>query len=380
MANFFAPQVEYKAPTFQELAAPLAVYQAAYNDMEEKYDAQKEKAAMLQAMLGTDPDNEISNYMADYNTLMDQTARAFSSGNLPYAQLYSNYKQLQNIWNDKGLKMTAGIESYTKYKEAKKAGLIGPEYTLMDFVKNPQLKYNFFDPNELFKLGSLDGAAYAQQKGPYGGRKAPNGKWIDEYGPSVDEIKYAFSDKNNPFYNSARNALQLFGIKDDDPYLSVAMNAYQSGLNQNRKQVLSSDVNYLTTYQRYQIGRQNKADAKAERLENMYKDAWKNRPPQTNAISISDKYKNYTPAGSNESFPVYSWNWGTPTEEHYSYGYFTGEGDDKEWHPIDEKALVSKGKGTGSNTGLFSGLNFGDTSTVGGELYDVPTFDTTKTE
>lgn len=153
MATFFAPTPQYKAPTFQELAAPLEIYRQAYNSMEEKYDAQKEKAAMLQAMLGTDPDNELSQYMADYNALMNQTARGFSNGSLPYAQLYSNYQKLRDIWNDKGLKATAAIDAYTKYREAKSKtpGAIGPEYSLTDFLKNPQRAYTFINPVDVEK-------------------------------------------------------------------------------------------------------------------------------------------------------------------------------------------------------------------------------------
>ena len=202
MATFFAPTPQYKAPTFQELAAPLEIYRQAYNSMEEKYDAQKEKAAMLQAMLGTDPDNELSQYMADYNALMDQTARGFSNGSLPYAQLYSNYQKLRDIWNDKGLKATAAIDAYTKYREAKSKvpGAIGPEYTLTDFLKHGStLPYTFFNPEDIYKAGALTGAAYAQQRGPRNGRAIDNGRWVDEYGPTNEEISGAFSDNNNPF-------------------------------------------------------------------------------------------------------------------------------------------------------------------------------------
>lgn len=156
MARFFAPTVEYKAPTFQELAAPLAVYQSAYNDLEEKYDAQKEKAAMLQAMLGSEGDNEeISSIMSDFNTLLDQTARGYSNGSMPYSQLYNNYRRLKDIWQDKGLKMTNAIDLYTKYRDAKKPGYIGPDYSLTDFYKHGNtLSYSFIDPSEIEKESS----------------------------------------------------------------------------------------------------------------------------------------------------------------------------------------------------------------------------------
>jgi hypothetical protein len=153
MATFFAPTPTYKAPTFQELAAPLEIYRQAYSQLEEKYDAEKDKAAMLQAMLGTDPDNEINNYMADYNALMDQTARAYSNGTLPYSQLVQNYKQLRNIWQDKGVKMTAAIDAFTKYKDAKSKmpGAIGPEYSLSDFLKQPTRQYSFINTADVEK-------------------------------------------------------------------------------------------------------------------------------------------------------------------------------------------------------------------------------------
>lgn len=262
MATFFAPTPQYKAPSFQELAAPLEIYRQAYNSMEEKYDAQKEKAAMLQAMLGTDPDNELSQYMADYNALMDQTARGFSNGSLPYAQLYSNYQKLRDIWNDKGLKATAAIDAYTKYREAKSKtpGAIGPEYTLTDFLKNPQRAYTFFNPEDIYKAGALIGSAYAQQRGPRNGRAIDNGRWVDEYGPTNEEISGAFSDNNNPFYADASNIMQQYGMDGmDENSRNIFMNAYQRGLASAQKLVTSSNVDYVTRQQRISNARASSA-------------------------------------------------------------------------------------------------------------------------
>lgn len=267
MATFFAPTPQYKAPTFQELAAPLEIYRQAYNSMEEKYDAQKEKAAMLQAMLGTDPDNELSQYMADYNALMDQTARGFSNGSLPYAQLYSNYQKLRDIWNDKGLKATAAIDSYTKYREAKSKvpGAIGPEYTLTDFLKRGStLPYTFFNPEDIYKAGALIGAAYAQQRGPRNGRAIDNGRWVDEYGPTNEEISGAFSDSNNPFYADASNIMKQYGMDGlDENSRNVFMNAYQRGLASAQKFAVSNNVDYVTRKQRISNARASSAGTRA---------------------------------------------------------------------------------------------------------------------
>lgn len=371
MATFFAPTPQYKAPTFQELAAPLEIYRQAYNSMEEKYDAQKEKAAMLQAMLGTDPDNELSQYMADYNALMDQTARGFSNGSLPYAQLYSNYQKLRNIWNDKGLKATAAIDAYTKYREAKSKvpGAIGPEYSLTDFLKNPQRAYTFFNPEDIYKAGALSGAAYAQQRGPRNGRAIDNGRWVDEYGPTNEEISGAFSDNNNPFYADASNIMQQYGIDGmDENSRNVFMNAYQRGLASAQKVAVSNNVDYLTRYQRYQMAKQEKAEKKQDRLENMYNEALSKRPPKIDtstgvAINVTklNDHNPYKPDGSSKEYPIYSWDWGTSTEPHYSYGYFDDGG---EFHFIDEKALVRKG-GKSKEPKTLSAL-FGESDTTNG--------------
>ena len=270
MATFFAPTPQYKAPSFQELAAPLEIYRQAYNSMEEKYDAQKEKAAMLQAMLGTDPDNELSQYMADYNALMDQTARGFSNGSLPYAQLYSNYQKLRDIWNDKGLKATAAIDAYTKYREAKSKtpGAIGPEYSLTDFLKNPQRAYTFFNPEDIYKAGALTGSAYAQQRGPRNGRAIDNGRWIDEYGPTNEEISGAFSDNNNPFFADASNIMQQYGMdRLDENSRNIFMNAYQRGLASAQKFAVSNNVDYITKQQQIANNRAAAADNRQTKAE-----------------------------------------------------------------------------------------------------------------
>ena len=375
MATFFAPQPTYKAPTFQELAAPLLLYREAYNDMEQKYDAQREKNAMLQAMLGSDPDNEISQYMADYNALMDETARGFSNGTLPYAQLYGNYRKLRDIWNDKGVKMTAAIDSFTKYKDArsKMPGAIGPEYTLWDFHKNPNLSYSFFSPDDIYKAGALSGAAYAQQKGPRNGRPAPNGQWIDEYGPTNDEVATAFTDSNNPFYNDANSIMQQYGIDPNSDNAALFRNAYQRGLASSQKLVPSHNVDYINAYQRYQRAKQDKAERKMERLENMQTEAWNKRPPtidietgNTSNVTKLNDHNPYKPDGSDKSYPIYSWDWGTPTEPHYAYGYFDDGG---EFHFIDEKALVRKGR-NGSTPRTISGIFGSDTTEVDVPLED----------
>lgn len=345
MATFFAPTPQYKAPSFQELAAPLEIYRQAYNSMEEKYDAQKEKAAMLQAMLGTDPDNELSQYMADYNALMDQTARGFSNGSLPYAQLYSNYQKLRDIWNDKGLKATAAIDAYTKYREAKSKtpGAIGPEYSLTDFLKNPQRAYTFFNPEDIYKAGALTGSAYAQQRGPRNGRAIDNGRWIDEYGPTNEEISGAFSDSNNPFYADASNIMQQYGMDGmDENSRNVFMNAYQRGLASAQKFAVSNNVDYLTKYQRYQMAKQDRAEKKQGRLENMWKEAIEKNPPKKDSKRVVKRsgYKKYYPEGSNEGYDIYSWNWGTETEPHWTPIYFDAEGN---YYLLDEKALEKVG-------------------------------------
>lgn len=287
MATFFAPQPTYKAPTFQELAAPLMLYRDAYNDMEQKYDAQREKNAMLQAMLGSDPDNEISQYMADYNALMDETTRGFSNGTLPYAQLYGNYRKLRDIWNDKGVKMTAAIDSFTKYREAqsKHTGAIGPEYTLWDFHKNPNLSYSFFSPDDIYKAGALSGATYAQQKGPRNGRPAPNGQWIDEYGPTNDEVATAFTDSNNPFYNDANSIMQQYGIDPNSDNAALFRNAYQRGLASSQKLVPSHNVDYVTRQQQITNSRKSTSGASSTQ----YADIDINNLPE--GLQIVDTYK-----------------------------------------------------------------------------------------
>lgn len=253
MAIFFAPEVEYKAPTFQELVAPLAMYKQYYDQQEKEFNAQREKAAALRAMLGTDPNNEISAYMKDYNDLLDQTSQQYASGDMPYAKLYDNVRQLQDIWLDKGLKMTNAIEANTKYREAraKHPNWIGPDLKLQDFLADPQRFYSFFDPEEAAKAGATAGAIYAQQN-PHGqAEKDRDGVLRYWVGPTPAQLQDVFTNPQNPFYAEAQHAMSNNGIDPNDAaQVAAFQKQYIQGLASAGKYEYAKDPTYETAAER----------------------------------------------------------------------------------------------------------------------------------
>lgn len=241
MAKFLAPTTEYKAPTFQDMYAPLAIYKEAYDKVKDKYDAEANRAALLKAMMGTDPNNEISQYMSGYNNLLDNTAKMIAD-NAPYSQLVRNTERLKQMWRDKGIPATQAIDALTKYREArsKVPGAIGRELGFNDFLEDPNRSYSIIDPEKIRASAVLSGQTFAQNNPLRVVGKGPNRQLILSSDVSDQQLANDLLDPETQLGRDFSIAAKQYGIGEDD--MEEFANIWASGIANSRKFVYQTDV------------------------------------------------------------------------------------------------------------------------------------------
>ena len=213
MARVFAPTVQYQAPSLDEMLKPLTMYSEAYDKIQKEYDAEEDRAAMLEALAGgNDPNAESYEYMKPYYDLREQVANdMLHNTNLNVRR--QRLRDLRNMWRDKGIKAQLGIDAYTKYKDAvnKTPGAIYNSHSLMDFINNPQLQYSVIDPKDIESRGSAIFQTVAKNLPPqYAGTFLNNAMVMLKQGLSAEDIAN-IDGPNSPYIGIVENLRNLYG-------------------------------------------------------------------------------------------------------------------------------------------------------------------------